>query len=670
MCYFAYEKAIILYFAGDSMTEQDGHIKGKFAASNDSSLFVPAKVNINSVSLGKIYVYENDPIPPTDADKVFGYDPVDFVNLSPDLIEPIKQAFIREHSKRYEEARKLLISTYEKYADSVASNLAVEMEGDADENIFVEVAMAQDSGISKEILAEIEKGRSAEAAVASMYQKRVNIFKSNQMNGHIAEQIEHQMTVLQHHLHTDRVFSSLRDAPAGAIIFCKNLPPAEVMGFIDRDTGQSRFAGLVCTDSSLRGHAAIIAKSLGIPFAVVDPAHLPTVKTGYDCIIDGGSGTGGVVLHPSTLLMREAVRQKTALDEVCEALRQKSESGRSVTTLDGQSYTISANFGSSFEVPSFKNANLEAIGLYRTEMAENMRTKSISEDHWYKIFEQNLRECAGSEGYVTAIIRTLDLAGDKGGRFAGKSDEEKAEYQKQVTRAQMAALARLNHDLEQKGHKGKVKVMIPMIANPGDMEDFQKEMDAIAAERNVPSVKLGCMGEVPALFDNLDKLDVAFMSIGSNDLIHFVLDEPRYKSGSNSKYDPTNRAVLVKLEQAVVFGREKDISISLCGDMASDPRHIALLVGVGITNVSCAINSAPVTREIISRIDAKEARHLVELLKDSTRPADRERILNDFNANRLGVFADGRLDMDWSEHTRRDFAPSSALPDREPGAPA
>ncbi|MCB1838690.1 MAG: hypothetical protein KDI61_00310, partial [Alphaproteobacteria bacterium] len=86
------------------MTEQEGHISSKFKVSNDSSVFIPARVNLPLVSVGKIYMYENDPIPPTDTDKVFGYDPVEFVSLDPAFIDQIKESFIQEQTQRYTEA--------------------------------------------------------------------------------------------------------------------------------------------------------------------------------------------------------------------------------------------------------------------------------------------------------------------------------------------------------------------------------------------------------------------------------------------------------------------------------------------------------------------------------------------------------------------------------------
>lgn len=662
------------------MTEQTGHIKGKFDVSTDPSVHVPAKLNLPTVGVGKTYIFNADLIPVTDGNQLFGYDAFEFAKLDKPMQEAVQSAFVTSQTARYLEARKLQISTYEKYHNFVCENMFVEQEGDADNVAEMDVIFCQDEGLRDKIISEIERGKSAEAAAESVYNAQMARFLEMPDTEQFAairskaELLRDHLVVLQHHLHPTKEFTSLRDAPDGAVVMAKTLPPAEMFNFVDRKKGGLRLAGAALTHANPNGHTGLVAKSLGIPIAFVNEEHLPpSIKPGYDAILDGVSGSGALILHPSAAVMSDFLKQREILAKNAEILAQKHDPSRQLRTLDGTPVHVFGNFGASPEVFSYRNARVEQIGLYRTEMAQNLRTDSaseIDEDLWVKIFEKNLRECEGGEGYVTATIRTLDIAGDKAGKFAGKSDEDKAAYELKVTRTQMAALARLNHELEQKGHPGKIKIMIPMIASPDEMNEYQQVMDDIAADLKVPSIKLGCMGEVPALFDKLEKLDVAFMSIGSNDLIHFILEADRYSAGTKGYYDPTDPSVLMALEKAAHFGQEKGVPISLCGDMASEARYVPLVIGAGITNLSCALNSAPVTKEIASRIDVKEVQALVQLLKDAGRRADRERILDHFNATRLGFSPDGQIDMDWSEHTRRVFAPTSGLDDHTPDPPA
>lgn len=660
------------------MTEQDGHIKGKFAASNDPGVHIPARVNLKTVGVGKTYLYESDLIPVTDGQELFGYDAFEFAKLEKPMQEAVQAAFVSAQTARYLEARKLQISTYEKYHNYVCENMYVEQEGDADNVAEMDVIFCQDDGLKDKIIAEIERGRSAEAAAESVYRAQMQRFLEMPDTEQFAairskaELLRDHLIVLQHHLHPTKEFTSLRDAADGSVVVAKTLPPAEMFSFVDRKTGGLRLAGAVLTEAAPKGHTGLMAKSLGVPVAFVNPEHMPTMKFGYDAVIDGSSANGALILHPSAAVLSEFTRQRDILAQNAEALAQRHDPSRQLRTLDGTPAHVFGNFGASPEVYTYRNARVEGIGLYRTEMAQNLRTdsaKEIDEDHWVKIFEENLKDCAGGEGYVTATIRTLDIAGDKAGKFASKSDEAKAAYELKVTQTQMGALARLNQKLTEQGHPDKIKIMIPMIANPDEMDEYQQMMDDIAAERGVPTIKLGCMGEIPGLFDKLDKLDVAFMSIGSNDLIHFTLEADRYSASTTSYYDPTDPSVLIALEKAAKFGAESGIPISLCGDMASESRYVPLVVGAGIMNLSCALNSAPVTKEIVSRIDINEARQLFQILKNTTRRPDRERILDHYNSTRLGVWPDGQIDMDWSEHKRQNFAPTSELPERDAGSP-
>lgn len=643
------------------MTDKPGDLQNKFAVSNDSSVVLPAGVNFPVVAIGKIYVYENDPIPATDSDRLFGYDALEFAKLPTQMQEAVQQSFVAEQTARYDEARKMLISTYEKNIETVHQSMTVEMEGDIDLIVEPELAIAQDDGIAKKIRGLIEKGKSAEAAVDEAYGKQIAQLRSNDFTARFAEQIEQQLVVLQHHLHPTKVLSSLRDAPEGAIIFCKSMPPAEIMSFINKDTGENRFAGLICTEGSMKGHAAIIAKSLGIPFAVLKAESVPVVKNGYDCIIDGSSVGGNVVLHPSAAVMQESLSHKRRMQEIADQLESLGAASRDVQTLDGTEVAVYANFGTSLEAPAYRKANVQGIGLYRSEMAENMRSDSapeIEEDQWLKIFRENIKAVSGPSGIIVPMtVRTLDIAGDKAGRFAGKSPEEKAAYEAKVTKTQMGALLRLNHELTQSGSPNRIKVMIPMIGSVEQMEKMQKQFDDRAAELGVPSFKLGCMGEVPALFHKLDRLDEAFMSIGSNDLIHGLLETDRYHASSSIHYDPTDVSVLRVLDRAVCNGKEKDIPISMCGDMASEPRYLPLVLGSGITNLSTGIKASAMTKAVVRRIDMQEVQQLVQILKNTQGREDRERILDDYNATRLGLYKDGQLDMSWRPDTRRPFLP-------------
>ncbi len=642
------------------MTDKPDSIKEEFAkSSSDISLRVPANVSADAIAVGKIYVYENGLIPPSDTDQVFGYDPISFADMDPDIRQSIQDKFIKEQSERYEEARKLLIQTYERHYKNVCSNMMVEMEGDCDKMLEAEIAMVKSDSTASEILAEIAKGKTAEVAAANIYGNYIEVFKAmdDPALASKAELVEQQLATLQHHLHPDKVMSSLDEAPEGAVIFCKSIAPVDVINFMDNEKGKPRFAGIICTEGSMEGHSAIIAKSLGIPYCIIDDSNLPNIKSGYDCIIDGSSRE--VILHPDSDMLGKYGDKRESKQQEYEVFEKRSKKSKSAKTLDGKKIHIFANFGTSVEAGILRKANVEGIGLYRSEMAENMRSSAssvISEDHWYKIFRQNMEACSDKEGgFALTYFRTLDIAGDKAGKNSDKTPEEKAAYERKVTITQMRSLLRLKNDLAQDGVRNKVKVMIPMISSPSDVKEMQELMDEQAADLGVETIKLGYMLEIPAIFDKLDELDADFVSIGSNDLIHGLLGVGRYGAESKDAYDPTDPAVLDAIEKAVEFSNSKNVPLSICGNMASNPRYTAVLVGAGIERLSTGIHESAIIKEVIRRIDSNEAAELFDELKSTQDRAGREAVLDRFNASRLGLGADMIPDIDWQAEDREKF---------------
>jgi phosphoenolpyruvate-protein kinase (PTS system EI component) len=164
---------------------------------------------------------------------------------------------------------------------------------------------------------------------------------------------------------------------------------------------------------------------------------------------------------------------------------------------------------------------------------------------------------------------------------------------------------------------------------------------------------LGSMVEVPSYAFGLNKPKAKFFSIGSNDLSSFLHQENRYEAES----DLLDHSFLNALKTTVEAGDKHDISVSICGDMASDHKYSAVLVGLGFKNISCQIQSAPLMKEIISRVDVEEASLLVDALLDIEDPQERREVLYKFNEERLGVPLDESIQLDWTP-PQGDFDPA------------
>ena len=622
-----------------------------------SALTVSASFASPKVAIGEIFILENNRIEPSEEEKKkrFGLD-VDSVEGSLARVsEAVKEKFIEEQTERFNDARDRTIVTYENYL-SDAEHALIEVRDIALASLGAELALVQDPSITQKIHAKIEEGASAEVALDEVYEESIQQFSAMDdpyFKKMVVELEQHRATI-QHHLHPDKTLATLDNIKEGTILVSPTFPLHALSSFRDRETGKTLVNGTITDEGSLESHGAILISGMGIPYARISRDDMDRMKNGDKAIMDGTNGQ--LLLHPNKTTIESYQERVNAQKDQSEALLQKSAKKKTVTTTDGEKININANFAISDEAHDLKEANPVGIGLYRTEIPASMRDNKINADKWLEIFKHNMAACdVKDKGYIGTTIRTIDLAGDKSDLPKSKREE----LQARMTKEQMKGLLLLQRDLAEEGYKSKLKVMVPMISSNEDMKAMQDMMDEQAAELDLKTIKLGCMVEVPALITELDTLDTEFMSVGSNDLIHSILGIDRYDSESIKKYDPTNPAVLKALDEVHVVGHERDISYSICGDMASHPEYTALLIGTGFRNMSASIDNIPAVKEMASRVNTEEARHLFRVIRETDTRAERETILRDFN-ERLGLSADARIDMNWKP-PEEEWVPSSDI---------
>lgn len=627
----------------DTEQPKSSDFTGDFEAAH-SALIIDANFASTKIAIGRIFILENDRIEPSEDEKIkrFGLSPEEISALPTDALESIKEVYKAEQTERFNDARDRTIVTYENYL-SDADNAMIEVRDIAVGSLGAEVGMVKDPHIQEEAVKRIQEGASAEVALDEVYEDRLERFRKmdDPYFKKMVVEIEQQRATMQHHLHPDKTLATLDNIQEDTLLVSPTFPLHALSSFRDRDTGQTLVNGTITDAGSLESHGAILITGMGIPYARISKVEMARMKNGDMAIMDGESGK--LLLHPNKTVIEEYEQRIEAQNNQSEALLNKSSKKKTVITTDGVKINVHANFALSDEAHDLKEANPVGIGLYRTEIAASMRDNSINAKTWAKIFKHNMAAAdAKGKDYIGTTIRTIDLAGDK-------SDLPKAEretLEAKMTKEQMRGIVLLQKELAEEGCKSKLKVMVPTIASNEEMISFQKMMDDQAEDLGGKSIKLGCMVEVPSLLTELDKLDVAFMSVGSNDLIHSILGIDRYDSESILKKDPTNQAVLKALSEVTRVGQEREVPVSICGDMASDPKYTALLIGAGFTNVSAKVDSIPVVKEIASRVNTDEAEQLFDVLLDTETRAGREAILTDYNA-RLGLTPDGKIDMNW-----------------------
>lgn len=596
------------------------------------------------IATGEIFVLENNRIKPSDEDRSlrYGLNEDEIEGISKDALDQVKEDFIAEQTERYNDARSRTIVTYQNYL-SGAENALIEVRDIAQESLKAELGMVEDPSIQTKALSKIKEGASAEVAVDDIYEESIERFSGmdNPYFKKTVVELEQHRAAFQHHLHPDKTLTTLDNMKEGTLLVSQTFPLHALSSFRNYETGQVIVNGAITDEGSLESHGAILIGSMGVPYARVDMNDMERMKNGDKAIMDGRREA--ILVHPNNVILGEYEVLVDRQAGRAQSLLEKSSKQKSVTTNDGVKVNIHANLAVSHEVYALKKANPEGIGLYRTEIAASMRENNIDANKWKEIFKHNMAASApeGSE-YIGTTIRTIDLAGDK----SDLPKDEREDREESMTKKQMLGLLQLRHELVEEGYEEKLKVMVPTIASTEEMHAMQKMMDDQAEELGVKSIKLGCMVEIPSLLTELDKLDVAFMSVGSNDLVHSILGIDRYDKESIKKTDRTNPAVLKALDQVTSVGAERNIPVSICGDMASLPKYTALLIGAGFTNMSAGVDDIPSVKEMVSRVNTDEAEQLFDVLLDTETRAEREEILADYNA-RLGLTPDGKIDMNW-----------------------
>lgn len=373
--------------------------------------------------------------------------------------------------------------------------------------------------------------------------------------------------------------------------------------------------GVVTDSGSKTSHAVIVARSMKIP-AVVGVRNLTQrVKNGDWVIVDGYDGV--VILNPSesTLFRYGKIqeRKKSFESRLLEANRQPA------VTLDGVTVTLMANIEKTEEVARAKSYFADGVGLYRTEFLFLNSSRLPNEQEQFVAYKSVVEAMAPQP----VIIRTLDLGGDK--PMAGHADLFPKEdnpfmgfrairfclEHPDIFKEQLRAILRAS------AH-GKVRLMYPMISGTEELARANVMLGECMAElksRGVAfdeNLEVGAMIEIPSAAATADLLakNCAFFSIGTNDLIQYMLAIDRVNDRIAHLYEPTHPAVIRTLKHIVDEAHRHKISVSVCGEMAGDPIFAPLLFGLGVDCLSMSPAWLPSVKYLVRAMTMAEARAL------------------------------------------------------------
>jgi phosphotransferase system enzyme I (PtsI) len=373
--------------------------------------------------------------------------------------------------------------------------------------------------------------------------------------------------------------------------------------------------GLVTDSGSKTSHAVIVARSMKIP-AVVGVRNLTTrVNNGDWAIVDGYDGC--VILNPteSTLFRYGKIleRKKSFETRLLDANRQPA------VTLDGVKVSLMANIEKTDEVARAKSYLAEGVGLYRTEFLFLNSARLPTEQEQFIAYKEVVEAMAPEP----VIIRTLDLGGDK--PMAGHADLFPKEdnpfmgfrairfclEHQDIFKEQLRAILRASAF-------GKVRMMYPMISGVEELGRANAVLAECIAELKGKGVAfderlaVGAMIEIPSAASTADLLakQCAFFSIGTNDLIQYLLAIDRVNDRIAHLYEPTHPAVIRTLKYIVDEAHKRDVPVSVCGEMAGDPVYAPLLLGLGVDGLSMSPAWLPSVKYLVRAMTMADARAL------------------------------------------------------------
>jgi phosphoenolpyruvate-protein phosphotransferase (PTS system enzyme I) len=465
-----------------------------------------------------------------------------------------------------------------------------------------------------------EQRVNAEWALQQVFQEFGALFDEvadsylRERRGDVADLIGRLRMNLRHGLESPR--DLLRELDESSVLIADELTPS-----LAAQVDWTKVRGFATDAGSRTYHTAILARSLDVPALVGLHNASRLVEPGQWVVIDANNHA--LIVDPTEEVLARVVRDAEDRRPAAEA---EAERGRPVTTADGLHVRLDANIEFPDDLAGARYAGAEGIGLYRSEFLLSSAACDVvaDEERQYAIYRDMVEGMAPG----TVTIRTFDVDEHQLASLSARRGFEgdwarEARTARQGLRGLRLSLSRPEmfraqvRALLRAGTSGSLRIMFPFVSGVEEVREARRIIDETAAdlERQTgirPRVPIGIMIEVPAAAYTADLLarEVDFFTIGTNDLIQYCLAVDRADERVSGLYEPLHPAVLRLIVMVRRAAARQRIPLSLCGEMASDPALLTLLVGLGLTEFSMTPGAIPVARRVLRDVRSDDLRGL------------------------------------------------------------
>lgn len=527
---------------------------------------------------------------------------------------------------RYKEALNITYKQIQEIRGGVAKNLGEKEAGIFDAHLMVLEDKALIDDVEKEIRTT---GDNVEQCLYRVSQRYYDYF--NQLEDvYLRERASDLKDISR------RLIRNLIGATAAGTAFLSDSRVLVSEDLTPSDTAsldRSKILALATETGGQTSHAVIMARASSVPAVVGVRSLIEGLKEGDTLLVDGFEGL--VIINPSEATLfrygKVGIRRKRLNDLV------EKDADEPALTKDGHPFQLFANADSPEEVISGINSSCEGVGLFRTEALFLKKNEMPSEDVQFS----NYRELVETANPLSVTIRTLDLGGDKVLNLSGREKENNpfmgfrairyCLQNPEIFMRQLRAILRASA-------YGKIKLLFPMVSGVGEVIRAKVLLNRAKDELTEQKVKIdesievGCMIETPSAVTICDLLakEVDFFSLGTNDLVQYLLAVDRVNNQIAYLYEPHHPAVIRSLQHVSKVAQSSGMPITVCGEIAGDPHFLPLLLGLGLNHLSCA---PPLLKELkffARRFTQSECEALVNEVLSMARPIQIKEKLKEF----------------------------------------